>query len=130
MKYALVVFCRKWKFAHNEFVEDNANAKHVADCPIALLTCEIRYLRCNIAGSTAAGENERVRIDILSKTEISDNTLEIGCAEENVLWLEVAMHEVMGVKLLETREKAAHEGTNLKGGEVVSSKFGVQRTAC
>jgi hypothetical protein len=97
LKYALVVFCRKWKFAHNEFVENNAYAKHVTDCSIALLASEVRYLRSNIAGSTAAGKNEGIRISILSETEIGNNTLEIGCTEKNVLRLEVAMHEVMGV---------------------------------
>jgi hypothetical protein len=97
-------------------MEDEAQAENVADGVIlSLHVLDVDDLRSHIAGSSAAHEEILLGIAKLCKSEVSDDALSPAVlgAEDEVFRLEIAMHSLLGMHLLESLEDGVDDQPGL-----------------
>lgn len=101
-------------------MEDDSHAEQIAN---GLVFCfeifEIDHFRSHIARSSTANEHI-VLIGLLGEAEVGDDTVEVSLLpQQDVFWLEIAVHDVVGVHDFEPLEDALHDHFDLLGGELV-----------
>ena len=98
-------------------VEDDPARPHVH--PRALVPLPRDHLRCGIAGRPAGSLEPLPRLILVGEAEVHDLDI-LVLVEEQVLRLEVAVHDAVFMDVLHAREDLLHEGDGLGFGQALA----------
>ena len=120
-QYFVVSLAGEGRLAQDHHMEDNAEAEKVAHAGVrGLVVLQVDDLGSHVARSAAPHEHQLAAAAGFGESEVGDHALEAALgAEEHVLGLEVAVHDVGLVHGLQPREDALHDGAGLLRGELV-----------
>lgn len=110
-------------------MEDEAETEDIANRRVlGLHILDIDDLRRNVTRRSASHEQVLLRIRELSQSVIGNHALiTINTPEQNILRLEVAMHDVLGVHFLESLQNAKDHQLDLGWFELF---LGLDREVC
>lgn len=112
-------------------MKDHPNAEQVTNGFIASLqVLEVDYFRSHIAWRPTSYKH-KVFVAVLSQSKVSNHAVEVAiCPHQNVLRLQVAVHDVVLVHYFQSFKNALHHSFCLMRGKfVLSLNFVVQLSA-
>jgi hypothetical protein len=97
-QHLVVFFAREGRLPKRNEVEDDSDAENIADgAVLGLEIFEVDHFRGHITRRAAPDEHV-VFLAVLSKPEVSNNTIKISVlSQQNILRLEIAMHDALAV---------------------------------
>lgn len=92
-------------------MEDYSDAEHVADwLEFGRHVSDVDYFRRHVAGSSTPDVQILGLVSPDREPEVCYNAVTVAVAsEQDVLWLEVPVHDAFGVHVLQPLEKPPHE---------------------
>lgn len=104
-------------------MEDEPQAEHIAyGLVLGLHILDVDDLGSHVARSSASHEEILRNIRELRQSEVSNHALETSLiSEQDVLWFEVAMHDLLGVHFLQPAEDGVNGGLDLQRLEPILS---------
>jgi hypothetical protein len=114
-KNLVILFARERRPAESKQVENDSHAKQVTDGLIlSLEVFQIHHFRSHVTRSSTTHEKVRVILAVLSQTEICNNAIiVIFLSKENILRLEVSVHNSMTMHDLQALEDTLHDHLDL-----------------
>ena len=93
-------------------MENDAQAEHVADRSVLCFQVfQVDDFWGNVAWSTAPYKEVLFLISVSSQPKVSDYAVKIAIfSEENILWLEIPVHDVFGVHGFQSHANTFHDG--------------------
>lgn len=115
----VALLARKRGGAEDQQVEDHPETEHIADgLVMTFLVLEVRDFRGDIARSATTDEDVVLDIGKSGQPEISNDALvTVFVSENDVLGLQVSMHDPLLVHGLDSVEEALHNFQYLLGGK-------------